>query len=495
MTNTQIPDLDKVLQRVCDGIVAVDRDWCYTYVNPLASQMMQHSSDDLIGHCAWTLFPAIVGSDVYQAMHRSLESYEFLAVEQYYVPWQRWYEIRIYPDQTGLTAYFTDTTERKHLENSLRESEERRKLALEGSRDAIWDWDVLTNQVVLSPQWRVMRGFSAEESFCSASVWADGIHPEDIDRVMALVQAHFAGETEFFSAEYRVCKADGSYLWILDRGKALRNADGIVVRMAGSETDITPMKAVEAQFTTLNTELELRVQERTAALEASNRELEAFSYSVSHDLRAPLRGIRWASEQLRSALTLALPPAAEKCLTLLQDQAQVMGQLIDALLEFSNLGHCQLHRQWVDPNPLIQQVLEGFQVDLASHPTVIDIQPLERCQADPILLQQIWTNLISNAIKYTKYQPQPRISIGMMEIQGQPAYFIQDNGVGFDLEQADRIYDVFQRLHPSSEFDGIGVGLALTRRIIERHGGTICAQAEVNVGATFHFTLPSTNPH
>jgi PAS domain S-box-containing protein len=484
-----------VLERVSDAIVAFDAEWRYTYINPQAAQIFGKSIEELLGQVVWEVFPEAVGLPSYNAHMKAFSSQTVVITEFYYEPWNRWFENRIYPSSNGVTTYFQDITDRILTLKALQESEERRILAIAGSKDAIWDWNVVTNQVVLSARWSEMRGFPSVETTCNATTWSEGIYPEDFDRVMQLVQIHFAKETEQFTAEYRVRCADGSYMWISDRGQALWDETGQVVRMSGSETDITDRKRAEAAIQQLNAELEARVEQRTAELAIANQELiqanadlESFSYSVSHDLRSPLRAIHGFATIFEEDYGASLDPTATAHLHVIQQQAKHMGELIDGLLQFSRLGRQPLHKQTVNCNALIAKVWQDLELERGDRQIQLTVHDLPTCPADPMLLQQVWVNLLSNAVKYTAKVESAQIEIG---VQSEPEliYFIRDNGAGFDLQYSDKLFGVFQRLHRSSEFPGNGVGLALTKRIIQRHGGQIWVEAAVNQGATFFFTI------
>lgn len=237
--------------------------------------------------------------------------------------------------------------------------------------------------------------------------------------------------------------------------------------------------------------LEQMVQERTAELEVANRELESFSYSVSHDLRSPLRAMAGFSRILREEYEPQLPTEAQRYLRLVQDNAQQMGQLIDDLLTFSRLGRQSLKRQPVDPGGLARVTLEEL-LDPKHRPRVqVIIGDLPMCQADPALLKQVFVNLFANAIKYTRQREVAVIEIGCHRggENEAPVYFVKDNGVGFDMQYVHKLFGVFQRLHRAEEYEGTGVGLATVQRIIHRHGGRIWADATVGQGATFYFTL------
>ncbi|HNW79593.1 MAG TPA: ATP-binding protein, partial [Candidatus Competibacteraceae bacterium] len=236
-------------------------------------------------------------------------------------------------------------------------------------------------------------------------------------------------------------------------------------------------------------ELEQHVAARTAQLQAANQELEAFSYSVSHDLRAPLRAIDGFSRIVLEDFAEQLPLKGQHYLGLVRSATQRMGQLIDDLLAFSRLGRKPLRRQWLQPDGLVRQVLEDLHAEQAGRRIELVIGALPPCQADPGLLQQVFANLLGNALKFTRGRDPARIEVGGGEQEGKPLYFVRDNGVGFDMRYADKLFGVFQRLHRAEDYEGTGVGLALAQRIINRHGGRIWGDSEPEHGATFYFTV------
>jgi light-regulated signal transduction histidine kinase (bacteriophytochrome) len=229
---------------------------------------------------------------------------------------------------------------------------------------------------------------------------------------------------------------------------------------------------------------------RTAELEIANRELEAFSYSVSHDLRSPLRVIdnhaRVALEALSSASIL------ERSLYAIRSTAQQTGQLVDDLLSFSRLGRQPLHKRPTDPTELVQGALKDLHQEQEDRSIEIVVGDLPVCQADPALLRIVYVNLLQNALKFTRRQERARIEIGRLADPTGPIYYVKDNGIGFDMQFTQQLFGMFQRLHRGDEFEGSGVGLAIVRRIIERHGGRIWAEAAMDKGATFYFTLAGT---
>jgi two-component system, sensor histidine kinase and response regulator len=239
-----------------------------------------------------------------------------------------------------------------------------------------------------------------------------------------------------------------------------------------------------------NAELEKKVRERTAELEVANKDLEGFSYSVSHDLRAPLRAIDGFSNLLLKNFSANLPSDAQRLLSNVMASARDMRQLIDDLLDFSRLSRQPLTKQHVAVSNIVHQVLEELRPEQAGREIEVRASGIADCTGDPSLLKQVFVNLLSNAFKFTKKQDRAIIEIGSRQQNEETVYFVRDNGAGFDMQYAERLFGVFQRLHRKEEFEGTGVGLSIVQRIVQRHGGRIWAEAAVGKGATFYFTLP-----
>jgi light-regulated signal transduction histidine kinase (bacteriophytochrome) len=240
--------------------------------------------------------------------------------------------------------------------------------------------------------------------------------------------------------------------------------------------------------------LERRVHERTEELKAANRELEAFSYSVSHDLRAPLRTVMGYAEMLLDDPLAGLAPDAQRLLRNVSAGARRMDELINDLLRLSRLGRQSITRQSVQPGELARQVFDSLLPERGERRIELTVADLPPCTADIALLRQVFTNLLSNALKFTRQRDPARIDIGGGVEAGVLTCFVKDNGTGFDMNYADKLFGVFQRLHRADEFEGTGIGLSIVKRIVERHGGRVWAEAQPDQGATFYFTLPETAP-
>lgn len=285
---------------------------------------------------------------------------------------------------------------------------------------------------------------------------------------------------------FNYCK-DGSGFWVELSIVPVADETGCYTHWIAIQRDITEQKQVEAKICNLNEKL----QRNVAELAAVNQELEAFSYSVSHDLRAPLRHINGFTDLLQKKAASTLDEKNCRYLKTISESAKRMGNLIDDLLAFSRMGRVEMLNTRVKVEQLIREVQQDLQTDVEGRDIVWEVDPLPEVQGDSSMLRLVIVNLISNAVKYTRTQVQAHIKIGCFPGQhDETVFFIQDNGVGFDMQYANKLFSVFQRLHSSEEFEGTGIGLATIRRIIHRHGGRTWAEGVVEEGATFYFSLP-----
>jgi PAS domain S-box-containing protein len=278
-------------------------------------------------------------------------------------------------------------------------------------------------------------------------------------------------------------------VWLEISGGPLKGKDGATRGGVVAFRDITQRKIAEQEIRKLNEELEERVVERTAQLEAANHELEAFTYSVSHDLRAPLRHIGGFSKILSEDFGPGMPAEAQNHLKRIEDGVHRMGLLVDELLNLARVGRHALHLQATGLNSVIEDVISLLQLETEGRAVTWKIADLPPAECDPILIKQVFQNLIANALKFTRTRERAVIEISHRDEDGQMVIAISDNGVGFDMKYQDKLFGVFQRLHRAEDFEGTGIGLATVQRIIRKHGGRVWAEAELDKGATFRFTL------
>lgn len=311
------------------------------------------------------------------------------------------------------------------------------------------------------------------------------------DRNIVLQALEQKGELFGFETQFK--KKNGDVIWVMISAKAVRDKHDELIYFQGFVIDITERKRAEEKIRKLNQELEQRVAERTAQLEVSNKELEAFCYSVSHDLRAPVRHIEGFLELLRKRLPTELDEQGRHCFDAISASAHRMAALIDDLLSFSRMGRDEISKVRIDMTELARKVIRELEPETGNRPIEWCIGELPVVNGDPSLLRMALVNLIANALKFTQPRQQARIEIGSLPGQAsEDTIFVRDNGVGFDMTYAEKLFNVFQRLHREEEFEGTGIGLATVRRIIARHGGRTWAEGKPDQGAAFYFALPRT---
>ena len=287
-------------------------------------------------------------------------------------------------------------------------------------------------------------------------------------------------------------RRDGVEIWTEVTTSPVHGAEGELLGFVNVVHDLSESHRLQLEMTALNENLEARIGRRTADLTSAVSELESFAYTVSHDLRAPLRAMDGFSRILLEDQAHLLDDTAKRQLLRVRENAQQMGKLIDELLRFSRINRGPMERKPLDPGEIALQVADDLYRE-GDKPLPITIQPMPDCSGEPTLLRQVYANLIGNALKFSRDVEVPEIVIGCDATQKPPAYFVKDNGVGFDMQYAGRLFGVFQRLHRAEDYEGTGVGLATVQRIVQRHGGRIWAEAQPNLGATFHFTLEASD--
>jgi PAS domain S-box-containing protein len=407
----------------------------------------------------------------------------------------------------------TDGLSTMLAEKALRESEKKLREAARIAHMGYWECDYVAQSIVLSEEARKIFGLPPHHGLPELSEWhaqwVKLIHPEDRHRAAQAAAALAGGPP--YNVNYRVVRPDGEVRYVHSYAEVTKDASDSPLRMFGTMRDITVQKRMELELAGYREHLEEQVKKRTAeleerqeqiiklnqdllnraaVLEAANKELDAFTYSVSHGLRAPLRHIDGFVELLQKRAGTTLDEKSRHFMDTIADAAQKMGSLIDDLLAFSRMGREAMSLRQVDLGTLVGDVIRELEPEAVGRNIVWRTGDLPAVKGDASMLRIVLCNLISNAVKFTRSNKQARIEVGCQPRAKENIIFVRDNGVGFDPAHAGKLFGVFQRLHHKDEFEGTGVGLAIVQRIVTRHGGRSWAEGQVGRGATFYFSLP-----
>jgi PAS domain S-box-containing protein len=331
----------------------------------------------------------------------------------------------------------------------------------------------------VNPAWERVLGYPSGELL--AKPFVEFVHPDDRAETIRQAEKLTQGE-EVIQFENRYQAKDGSYRWFSWNARASISEKVIYA----TARDFTEQIQSRQQIAYLNEDL----SQHAAELEEANKELEAFSYSVSHDLRAPLRHIDGFVSSLRKKAGPVLDETSRRYMNIISESARHMGNLIDDLLVFSRMGRTEMHRSNVDLPAMVKEVIADFEPEMQRRKITWKTGKLPCIRGDAAMLRQVFVNLLQNAVKYTRTREEAEIEIGSTETGDELVVFVRDNGVGFEMDYAHKLFGVFQRLHRADEFEGTGIGLANVRRIVQRHGGRTWAEGKVDGGATLYFSLP-----
>ncbi|GAB5520079.1 MAG: hypothetical protein RhofKO_23300 [Rhodothermales bacterium] len=350
-----------------------------------------------------------------------------------------------------------------------------------GSLDGIWYWD-LTNPEIewMSPRFWHVFGYDPATKPHRADAWQDMIHPEDLELALENFNKHCADPSHPYDQIVRYRHQDGSMVWVRCRGLVIRDAEGTPIRMLGAHTELTALKEAEAEY-----------ERQHAVLEQANAELKQFAYAASHDLRSPLNTLLALLGRLTKKQD-ALDAQGRYMLALATETAERMQSLMDGIHQYSQVANTSIVFDVVDTSNLVQGVVDDLASLIEEHEATITWHDLPTLRANASGLQQLFLNLISNAIKFTPPDRSPHIEISAERSKRVWTFAVQDNGIGIDQDDHSKVFELFSRLHPTSGYKGTGLGLSLCRRVVLLHGGRIWLTSTPNEGTTFFFTLPIT---
>lgn len=359
--------------------------------------------------------------------------------------------------------------------------------------DYTYDWEYWEGPgheiLFMSPSCERVTGYSQSEFLADTDLLYRIIHPDDLH--MMEVHRRDVAHEDIAGADFRIVRRDGEIRWIAHGCRPVFGRDGRFMGRRASNRDITERKRAEDEIKVLNRDLEQRVTKRTAQLETAIYDLENFNYSASHDLRIPLRAVDGFSRILLDEYAPKLDDEGRRLLHVVRDNTRKMSQLLDDMQAFSRTGRVAMAPAEIDMNALAREVRDELKPATAGRDVRVEINLLPPAMADRALMRRVMLNLLSNAIKFTRPKAAALIEVGARAEDKEIIYHVKDNGVGFDMRYADKLFGVFQRLHGVSEFEGTGIGLAIVKRIITLHGGRVWAESKVNEGATIYFSIPA----
>jgi PAS domain S-box-containing protein len=513
-----------LLDSAPDPMVIVDAGAKICLVNARAESVFGYSREELIGQRIETIIPQSFrpsmrsganGADVAAETADTANDFEMYGRRKNGSRFP--VEISLSPIETSegtlISGAIRDVSERQRIQQDLKDanefleqrvdartaelaksnavllrSQERMNLAQSVAGMGSFEVEARTRRCTWNTGMEELYGLPEGTFDSTVETWLGFVFPDDRSTALACLEKSLLGE-DGGPCEFRITRADGAVGWIRSRVRRQLNADGTFQRLVGVNLDITAAKNRENEIIALTATLEQRVEERTIELSAANKELESFSYSVSHDLRAPLRHIDGFTRILSEEFADELPDDARTYLARILKATTDMGKLIEGLIKLAHLGRQELAVEKISTSELVKSVIADLPAADPQRNVEWRVEDLPSIKCDPDLMKAVLTNLISNALKFTRTRNPAVIEVGTNVAGDQTIFFVRDNGVGFDPAYADKLFGVFQRLHAKEKFEGTGIGLATVQRIIQRHGGKIWAEAAVDRGATFYFTL------
>ncbi|MBX7150094.1 GAF domain-containing protein [bacterium] len=510
-------DPEKTLDHLLEGCQVIGHDWKYLYANETAARHAKTSKEELLGFTMMEKFPGIENTELFSLLRLCMEKGINRSIENEFIypdGTKAWFELSIQSVPEGIFILSIDITKRKTSEGRVQQlidvlrklskardtmsvteavrTAARHLTGADGATFILRDGDqcYYVDEDAIAPLWKGQR---FPMSAC-VSGWVM-LHDQAVTINDIYEDARIPIEAyrpTFVKSLAMVPIRSGSSIVGAIGNYWARSYTASVEEMQLLQT-LADAAAISMENIRLIHNLEHRVDERTKQLEATNKELEAFAYSISHDLRAPLRAIEGFSRILQQEYADKLDEEARRLFTIISSNTHRMGLLINDILSLSRVGRAELHKIKMNMTGLAQAVFRETVLSETHHTMDFKVDELPEAMGDPVLIRQVWHNLIANAIKYSSKKESIRIIIQGRKEDDRLIYSIQDNGVGFNQDYAHKLFGVFQRLHRQDEFEGTGVGLAIVQRIVHRHGGDVWAEGRLNEGATFYFSLPDTD--
>lgn len=376
-----------------------------------------------------------------------------------------------------------EITERKMAELALASEKERLRSVIEGTEAGTWEWNVQTGEIIFNEEWARILGYKLHElKPISIKTWESLLHPEDLPVAQKDLEDHFSGKASFYQTEIRLRHKEGHWVWVLGRGRVMSKADdGSPLWMFGTQIDISEKKAKEEALERLNKQLQ-----------STNSELKAFASVASHDMREPLRMISSFLSLLQKKYAEKLDEKGNQYIDFAVGGAKRLSLLIEDLLEYSRIGFDSKNKESVDINKTIESIIDINKQSIEAKGAHIKAENLPIIQAIRVPIQQLFHNLITNSLKFAKENSTPIISIKCVELENFWQFIVEDNGIGIEEKEQDKIFEVMIRLHSKEKYEGSGMGLAICKKIVNQHGGEIWVESEIGVGTKFFFTIEKT---
>ncbi|MFN3999697.1 PAS domain S-box protein [Algoriphagus sp.] len=476
-----------ILERIGDAFFALDKDWNVTYWNKKAEEIIGINREDLVGHNLWEKFPLAGELEFFRQYKRAFDTQTPVHFEEYFPPYNQWYEANGYPSPEGISVFFRDITDKKLAEEQILQANERFEKVTEATNDAIWDWDIENKTYFRSKGIEKFFGVASSQTLDEEDFWKDKFHPEDLPKIKQSIDIALQNpETLRWELEYRIFKEDGEIGYVVDKGVIVRNKKGKAIRMVGAMTDISDRKKHEEELLSLNESLKKYAND----LELTNEQLEQFAFIASHDLQEPLRMITSFMDQLQRKYGEQLDDKAHQYIHFATNGAKRMKQIILDLLEYSRAGKFNETISKVNLDLLISDYKSLRKKVIDEKSAIIDYSTLPVIESYRAPLTQTLHCLLDNAIKYSRNGVPPKIELSVKETLSEWIFSIRDNGIGIDPMFFDKIFIIFQRLHNRDQYAGSGIGLSIVKKQVESWGGKIWLESTPGEGSHFFFTIP-----